>query len=70
MGTTKSFTYAACLLDTKPKVGEQLGWGESNAVVFANSVFGACPQKYLDHLEVMIALTGRAPYFGPHTAEG
>ena len=41
MGAKASFTCAPYLLETAPKKGEQVGWGESNAVVFANSVLGA-----------------------------
>lgn len=69
MGAQMSFTCAPYLLDTKPKLGEQIGWGESNAVVFANSVLGARTHKYPDYLEVMVALTGRAPYTGCHLLE-
>ncbi|ETS74137.1 hypothetical protein PFICI_14003 [Pestalotiopsis fici W106-1] len=69
MGAQMSFTCAPYLLDTKPKIGEQVGWGESNAVVFANSVLGARTHKYPDYLEVMVALTGRAPYTGCHLLE-
>ncbi|CAJ1355062.1 unnamed protein product, partial [Effrenium voratum] len=41
MGATASFTCAPYLLASAPGFGEQIGWGESNAVVFANSVLGA-----------------------------
>ncbi|KAM0550219.1 hypothetical protein ACHAPJ_009067 [Fusarium lateritium] len=70
MGAVTSFTCAPYLLETKPKEGDQVGWGESNAVVFANSVLGARTQKYPDYLDVMIALTGRAPAMGCHLDEG
>lgn len=70
MGAITSFTCAPYLLETKPKEGDQVGWGESNAVVFANSVLGARTQKYPDYLDVMIALTGRAPAMGCHLDEG
>lgn len=66
MGAIMSFTCAPYLLDTAPKVGENIGWAESNAVVFANSVLGARTQKYPDFLDVCIALTGRAPAAGCH----
>lgn len=66
MGAQISFTCAPYLLDTAPKRGEQIGWAESNAVVFANSVLGARTQKYPDFLDVCIALTGRAPLSGCH----
>lgn len=70
MGAKMSFTCAPYLLGSKPKIGEQVGWGESNAVVFANSVLGARTQKYPDYLDVLIALTGRAPSIGCHLPEG
>lgn len=33
-----SFTCAPYLLPTRPKLGENIIWGESNAVVYSNSV--------------------------------
>lgn len=70
MGAVVSFTCAPYLLDTAPKADENVGWAESNAVVFANSVLGAKTQKYPDFLDVFIALTGRAPNAGCHTEQG
>lgn len=70
MGATSSFTCAPYLLQTAPRSGENIGWAESNAVVFANSVLGARTQKYPDFLDVFIALTGRAPNAGCHTERG
>lgn len=69
MGAAMSFTCAPYLLETAPKIGEDVGWAESNAVVFANSVLGARTQKYPDFLDVCIALTGRAPASGCHLDE-
>lgn len=70
MGASVSFTCAPYLLTTAPRAGENIGWAESNAVVFANSVLGARTQKYPDFLDVFIALTGRAPNAGCHTDKG
>lgn len=70
MGSTASFTCAPYVLETRPAPGEQVAWSESNAVVFANSVLGARTQKYPDYLDVMIALTSRAPYAGCHKSGG
>lgn len=70
IGAKVSFTCAPYLLQTAPSAGENIGWAESNAVVFANSVLGARTQKYPDYLDVFIALTGRAPNAGCHTDEG
>ncbi|PIA94879.1 hypotheticalsprotein [Cercospora beticola] len=70
MGARPTFTCAPYLLDSAPSAGEQVAWAESNAVVFANSVLGAKTQKYPDLIDVCIALVGRAPLAGCHTAAG
>jgi len=70
LGCAPSFTCAPYLLDSAPSLGEQVTWGESNAVVFANSVLGARTQKYADFLDICIALTGRAPLAGAHLDAG
>lgn len=70
MGARPSYTCAPYLLDSAPAFGEQIGWSESNAVMFANSVIGARSQKYPDFLDVFVALTGRAPATGSHMDMG
>jgi hypothetical protein len=69
MGCRASFTCAPYLLDGAPEAGEALGWSESNAVIFANSVLGARTAKHPDFLDLCIALTGRAPLAGPFLDE-
>ncbi|WP_232831682.1 cis-3-hydroxy-L-proline dehydratase [Pseudogemmobacter bohemicus] len=64
MGCRPSFTCAPYLLDTAPGEGEVIGWSESNAVIFANSVLGARTAKHPDFLDLFIAMTGRAPLAG------
>ena len=66
MGAQPSFTCAPYLLDSAPLQGEHVGWAESNAVAFANSVLGARTGKYPDYLDLCLALTGRAPFSGCH----
>lgn len=66
MGAQPSFTCAPYLLDSAPGPGEHIGWAESNAVAFANSVLGARTGKYPDYLDLCLALTGRAPFSGCH----
>jgi hypothetical protein len=66
MGAQPSFTCAPYLLDSVPRFGEHIGWAESNAVAFANSVLGAKTSKYPDYLDLCMALTGRAPLAGCH----
>jgi predicted aconitase/predicted aconitase with swiveling domain len=57
-------------LDDPPKIGERIGWAESNAVIFANSALGARTPKHADFLDLCIALTGRAPLAGAYLDEG
>ncbi len=64
MGCQPTFTCAPYLLDDAPGPGEPIGWSESNAVIFANSVLGARTAKHPDFLDLCIALTGRAPLSG------
>lgn len=64
-----SFTCAPYLLDSRPGLGDQVAWGESNAVIYANSVLGARTQKYADYLDICAALTARAPLAGQHLPE-
>ncbi|KAJ5391157.1 Aconitase/3-isopropylmalate dehydratase large subunit alpha/beta/alpha subdomain 1/3 [Penicillium cosmopolitanum] len=59
MGARPTFTCAPYLLEEAPKLGENIIWAESNAVVFANSVLGARTIKCPDYLDVMCALTGQ-----------
>jgi predicted aconitase/predicted aconitase with swiveling domain len=69
MGARPTFTCAPYLLDDAPTQDEAIGWSESNAVIFANSVLGARTQKHPDYLDLFIAITGRAPNTGVYLAE-
>jgi predicted aconitase/predicted aconitase with swiveling domain len=64
MGARPTFTCAPYLLDTAPKAGEAIGWSESNAVIYANTVLAARTEKHPDYLDLFIAMTGRAPLSG------
>lgn len=64
MGARPTFTCAPYLLTTAPKAGENIGWSESNAVIFANTVLAARTVKHPDYLDLFIAMTGRAPLSG------
>jgi len=52
-----------------PRYGQQIAWGESNAVAYANSVLGARTNRYADYLDICAAITGRVPYTGLHRLE-
>ncbi|KAH7087412.1 hypothetical protein FB567DRAFT_345300 [Paraphoma chrysanthemicola] len=66
MGAQMSFTCAPYQLDSAPKLGDQVAFGESNVVCYSNSVLGARTAKYPNMLETLIALTGRAPLASIH----
>lgn len=69
MGARATFTCAPYLLEDPPDEGEDIGWSESNAVIYANSVLGARTQKHPDYLDLFIAMTGRAPQVGVYIAK-
>jgi predicted aconitase len=52
-----------------PRFGQQIAWGESNAIVYANSVLGARTNRYGDYVDICAALTGRVPKSGLHLKE-
>ena len=66
LGCEPSFTCAPYQSRFRPAFGEQIAWGESNAIVFANSVIGARTDRYGDFIDLCCAITGRAPAFGLH----
>lgn len=70
MGCRPTWTCAPYHLADRPGFGDQVAWGESNAIVFANSVLGARTNRYGDFLDICCALTGRAPAAGLHTDAG
>lgn len=70
MGAKPTFTCAPYQLkEATPAFGEQVGWAESNAVCYVNSVIGARTNKYGDFFDICLALTGRAPAYGLHLSE-
>lgn len=70
MGAQPSFTCAPYLLQDTPQLGEMIGWSESNAVIYANSVLGARSVKHPDFMDLFIAITGRAPLSGVYLDVG
>lgn len=53
----------------RPVVDEHLAWGESSAVIFANSVFGARTNREGGPLALAAGLTGYTYYYGLHLLE-
>ncbi len=71
LGARPTFTCAPYQLsDARPAFGVQVAWGESNAIVFCNSVLGARTNRYGDFLDAAAAITGRVPAAGLHLDEG
>ena len=52
-----------------PRFGQQIAWGESNAICYANSVLGARTNRYGDFMDICAAITGRVPKCGLHLKE-
>jgi len=69
MGCIPTWTCAPYQTEMRPHFGQQIAWGESNAIVFANSVIGARTERYPDLLDICCAITGRVPAIGLHLTE-
>ena len=69
MGAVPTWTCAPYQTQMRPSFGQQIAWGESNAIAFANSVIGARTERYPDLLDVCCAITGRVPAVGLHLTE-
>lgn len=69
LGCEPTWTCAPYQAGHRPRLGSQVAWGESNAVVFCNSVLGARTNRYGDFLDIACAISGRAPDYGLHRTE-
>jgi predicted aconitase len=69
MGAVPTWTCAPYQTHMRPVFGQQIAWGESNAIAFANSVIGARTERYPDLLDICCAITGRVPAVGLHLTE-
>jgi len=70
MGVIPTWTCTPYTTFNVPHFGEHLGWSESSAVVFANSVIGARTNRLAAYVDLCAALTGRVPCFGLHLDDG
>ncbi|MCU0790745.1 MAG: aconitase X catalytic domain-containing protein, partial [Nitratireductor sp.] len=68
MGCEPTWTCSPYQAGHRPALGADVAWGESNAVVFCNSVLGARTNRYGDYLDIACAISGRAPRTGLHLA--
>lgn len=69
MGANTCNTCIPYFVGNLPRFGEHLAWGESSAVVFANSVCGARTNREGGPSALAAALTGRTPEYGFHLKE-
>jgi predicted aconitase len=64
MGVSPSFTCIPYLIGNKPISNEFYSWGESSAVIVANSFFNAYTNREPGPLTIASALIGKTPYYG------
>ncbi len=69
MGCIPTWTCAPYQSYLTPRFGQQIAWGESNAICYANSVLGARTNRYGDYIDICAAITGRVPRCGLHVEE-
>lgn len=69
MGVIPTWTCTPYTIFNVPRFGEDLGWSESSAVVFVNSVIGARTNRLAAYIDLCAALVGRVPQFGLHLPE-
>ncbi len=69
MGAMATWTCAPYQQGLIPRFGEQIAWGESNAIAFANSVIGARTNRYADLMDICAGIIGKGPRFGLHLSE-
>jgi predicted aconitase len=69
MGCIPTWTCAPYQSYLTPRFGQQIAWGESNAICYANSVLGARTNRYGDYIDICAGITGRVPKCGLHLEE-
>ena len=69
LGCEPTLTCAPYQAADRPRLGEQVAWAESNAIVFVNSVLGARTARYGDFIDAAAAVAGWVPLAGLHVDE-
>ena len=69
MGVIPTWTCTPYYALNVPRFGQHIGWSESSAVAFVNSVIGARTNRLAAYVDLCAALTGKVPYFGLHITE-
>ncbi|MFQ6126096.1 MAG: aconitase X catalytic domain-containing protein [Candidatus Heimdallarchaeota archaeon] len=69
LGGIQVWTCTPYLHGNIPRPGQDLGWSESSAVIFANSVMGARTNRLTAVVDMAAGIAGRVPKFGLHLAK-
>ena len=69
MGAIPVWTCTPYLTGSLPRFGEHVGWTESSAVAFINSILGARSNRETAVIDICAGLTGRIPEYGLHLDE-
>jgi len=69
LGAEITCTCTPYLAGNEPAFGQHIAWGESSAVVYANSVIGARTNREGGPSALAASLTGRTPLYGLHLPE-
>lgn len=64
LGVTPNYSCVSYLDVNRPAFGDILGWAESSAVIYANSVIGARSNRNSIMVDICQAVTGLTPEFG------
>ena len=69
MGAIPNWTCAPYQCGSNARFGQNIAWGESNAIAFVNSVIGARTIRCADFVDICAAITGLMPRFGLYLDE-
>jgi len=69
LGGIPVWTCTPYLYGNMPLLGQHVGWSESSAVVFANSVLGVKTNRLTAVVDMAAGIVGRVPKFGLHLDE-
>lgn len=69
MGAVPTWTCTPYLCGNLPRFNQHIGWAESSAVIFANSVIGARTNRLTAVVDIAAGIAGRVPKFGLHLDE-
>ena len=69
MGALLNWTCAPYQCGNTVRFGQNIAWGESNAIAFVNSVIGARTIRCADFVDICAAITGLMPEFGLYCDE-